>query len=291
MPTLAKYWTLTMWPTHPDFEFPQDKQKEIEDLTFARYVLMAQEVCPKTQQIHIHVYCETKDPSTLKEMKQRFGGKTTHVERTKDIQAYIQYCKKDGNFLEYGKISTQGQRNDLNDIKDKIDKGATVKEIADQNFGQWCRNYRAIDRYMTMVKKEKRQQPELIIIYGKTGTGKTTLAEQLCGDIFYKKAPQHQYWDGYIDQECIIIDEFDSGIPINELLSITSHGFHQFNIKGSTVECRAKKIVIVSNFHPDQWYPMIPKTQRDALYRRVTKLIHAKTSYINSASLPQEEVV
>lgn len=290
MPYSGKNWTLTMWPDHKDFDMSDEQYDDIQNLSFARYIIMGEEICPKTKQKHVHVYCETKEKSDMKEMKLRFGGKTTHCERTKDIGAYVKYCKKDGKFVEFGKRSTPGQRNDLESLKKDIDDGKSVKEIADNNFGQWCRNYRAIDRYMSMIKQPQRKVSEVIVIYGPPGTGKSTLAKELAKYDAYEKTPDLDWWDGYEDQKTVIMDEFrGQHMKISSLLKFLDSGTYRVNIKGVVKSCQAEQIIIVSNYHPTKWYFDIDETSQKALNRRITRLIKRTKVFNNGGELPAEE--
>lgn len=210
-------------------------------------------------------------------------------EGTKD--AAITYCKKDKKYIEYGQPTTQGQRIDLEKTRELISKGESMKTIADGNFGQYCRNYRAFDRYAAMCSPPEREKVLLTVIYGNPGTGKTTKAKEIAGKIYYKKNSSHTWWDGYTDQETVILDEFTDSYDIKELLALISPGSYQHNIKGGTVWSKVTHVIIVSNFDPKDWYNHINIIQKAALLRRVTRVLHAKTPYVKAdLTLPKEEV-
>jgi len=212
------------------------------------------------------------------------------VRRGSKIQA-INYALKDLNGIEFGTLTAQGQRVDIEQVRIDIENGKSQKDIAKEDFGQWCRNYKAFALYASMVEKHEARQCEIEVIYGPPGTGKSTLAMTRYPHA-YRKSLDHQYWDGYQNQEEIIIDEFRKGmLPANVLLSLVSPAPYQLNIKGSTVWCKAKKIVIVSNYHPKDWYSECDEITRAAIQRRIKKITHATTQYVKLGEWPTEEVV
>lgn len=91
--------------------------------------------------------------------------------------------------------------------------------------------------------------------YGKTGVGKTRSANLDFPDA-YRKISNNKWWDGYQDQEYVIIDDLDK-----------SHGYMGYHLKiwgdryafiaeskGSSRYIRPKIICVTSNWKPqDIW--------------------------------------
>jgi len=95
------------------------------------------------------------------------------------------------------------------------------------------------------------------------------------------------YWDGYADEDTIVIDDFEpielinptsKQISLKEFLCI----FDKYNdsrlpIKCSSVLIRASTFIISSNWDIAQWFPM--HHQKNALMRRVNVIIEMPKAY------------
>ncbi|AEM05802.1 REP 2 [Rodent stool-associated circular genome virus] len=75
-----------------------------------------------------------------------------------------------------------------------------------------CRSV-ALDYFrFTGLSEHRRSAPEVIWIYGTTGSGKSRLAEAYCrkvaGEDYYFHAPGSlKWWDGYEEQSAVILDD------------------------------------------------------------------------------------
>lgn len=88
--------------------------------------------------------------------------------------------------------------------------------------------------------------------YGPTGTGKSSTVRKE-NPIFYHKIP-NKWWDGYKDQEVVIIDDFgEEHSCLGYHLKIwADHYPFTAEVKGTTISLRPSKIIVTSNYHPSQ---------------------------------------
>lgn len=225
---------------------------------------------------HLQGYVELSKPQRLSFFKSFIPRAHVEVARGSRDQAR-DYCRKPetrvaGPF-EFGDFGAggQGSRSDLDGIKQLIDNGAGEQEIAEANFSAWCRNYRAFREYKR-IKTEARDWPvDVEVFWGDPGTGKSRKAMEENPGAYWK--PKGQWWDGYEDQEVVIIDEFYGWLPYDFILRLCDRYPLNLEIKGGTVACLMKKIIFTSNKHPDDWYQKDTLDKR-AFARRVTKLVH-----------------
>lgn len=110
---------------------------------------------------------------------------------------------------------------------------------------------------------------EVYVYWGPTGVGKSRKVWELAGLDAYPKDPNTKFWDGYRDQEKVVIDEFRGIINISHILRWLDRYPVIVEIKGSSVPLKAKKIYITSNLDPRNWYPDLDDATKAALLRRL----------------------
>lgn len=107
------------------------------------------------------------------------------------------------------------------------------------------------------------------VYWGKTGVGKSRRAWDEAGLLAYPKDPRTKFWDGYQNQEHVVIDEFRGTIDISHMLRWCDRYPVIVEVKGSSTCLVAKEIWITSNLHPHYWYPDLDVATQDALFRRL----------------------
>lgn len=107
------------------------------------------------------------------------------------------------------------------------------------------------------------------VFWGPTGTGKTHRAWQEASGDAYIKMSSNKWWDGYMGQTRVIIDEFDGQIGITHLLRWLDKYPCSVEVKGGTLPLAATHFWITSNKPLEQWFPDASGAQVEALRRRV----------------------
>lgn len=211
-------------------------------------------------------------------------GPTVHVEARKGNQLQaVDYCAKRGEyryddgscndiFVEHGTKKKQGKRSDLLQIRDSISSGATMRQIADDNFASWVQYHRSFDKYKDMVEDRRSWPTICIVLWGQTGTGKTATAITAgATPIMYDKGG---FWHNYNGEDIVLLDEFDPTVMSRELfLQITDRYPMSINIKGGSRNWKPRTIYFTSNHNPRLWYTKDGE-QDAAVRRRLTTITH-----------------
>lgn len=206
-------------------------------------------------------------------------GVCCHLEPTKgtSLQA-SDYCKKDGDYVEFGIPPIPGQRTDLTAATNLISSGASMQEVASQcpeTFVKFGRGLR--DLALTLTKPYNHPQTRGLWIHGPPGTGKSHSARNLDNSAYLK--PQSKWWDGYANEKTVILDDLDTNV-LGHYLKIWSDKYAcTGETKGGTVNLQHHMFIITSNYHPDDlWkedhqmleavkrrFRIIEKTSKDQL--------------------------
>lgn len=253
---------------------PEDDPKKWEGIKFIVFQLERGENNTNHYQGYVQ-FISNKRIAALKKINRR-----AHWEKRRGTHDQaVAYCtKKETRISEpykWGEEPEKGKRNDLLAVKELIDKGARLEMVADQHFGTFIRYNRGLKLYMNMKSGERTKKTEVTVIYGPTGTGKT----RFCADNFpnsYWVYPQSsgsaKWWDGYDNEEVVIIDEFYGWFPHSYMLRLLDRYPMQVESKGGVSKFLAKQILITSNKSPDTWYPKL-EAQYPQLERRIDNIL------------------
>lgn len=139
-------------------------------------------------------------------------------------------------------------------------------------------NIRVVSYHALRAIRSDHAQPQAIerrvyVFWGSTGTGKSRRAWDEAGEGAYSKCPRSKFWDGYQDQEHVVIDEFRGGIDVAHLLRWFDRYPVRVEIKGSSRPLVGRTIWITSNLEPAAWYPGLDEETYQALLRRL-EVVH-----------------
>lgn len=261
-----------------------DLDQILDHMKGVEYGVVGREVGEENQTPHLQIYFRMKNPITFSALKKKF--KKAHIEAAK-ANDFInrEYCIKAGNYTEYGKMSNQGKRTDLEKIKNDIMNGKKVDDIVIDNpsiFHQYGRTLTKIED----LRMRKIFRSEMTIgewVYGSTGTGKSEYAfKDFNPDTHYVWKYDNGWNDGYSQQEIVIVDEFRGQMPMNELLMmIDKHPNYYVRRRGrEPLPFTSKKVIITSSLAPDEVYHNLSENDKlEQLFRRI-KIIKLEKNII-----------
>lgn len=242
-----------------------------KSLTYS-YIILSNEYSASGTN-HIQGYIEFKNAISFNSLKKKLP--KAHFERrngtsrqaagyckkgTEENNNYEQYVDEPGEdfeeIFEAGILSKQGKRNDISRLTDMIADGCTLKEVAKADKPTFVKYHKGFKALQSVLIEPRNCQPEVIVLYGKTGVGKSKQAREIFKDEpYYVWTPQRGKWfDSYEGQTNIIFEEFRGQLPFGMLLSLLDRYECPVEYKGGSIEFVGTKIVITSPLPSKLWY-------------------------------------
>lgn len=225
---------------------------------------------------HYQGYIELKRNQRLAAMKKLIPG--AHFEQRRGTREQARdYSRKEetraegpwefGTWDEGG----QGSRTDLQDVKRMLDEGKPLLSVAEEHFSTFLRYERGLQSYKRLKQSDRKGKTEVDLYLGSPGVGKSyRAAEEATGG--YWKSPD-KWWDGYEQQRVVVIDDFSGWLQWTQLLHILDAYPCDVEAKGTKLKFNSARIIITSNYHPDDWYSKEgTKRPIDALMRRIDRI-------------------
>lgn len=249
---------------------------ELEFEKTMRYLIQGKEKCPDTEREHIQGFLILKSAKTLSKMIKKYPGyhwEWCYADEIKNIN----YCKKDGKYTEFGRPpKNKGHRTDHDCIVEAIERGDSDADLL-RSFGEKViRVYRGINWARKALREDNKRPRETnpaVLWIRPTGLD-IEISEHLSDIIeeknisFYWK-DRTKWWDGYDNQDCIIIEELNSkDWYYHDLYRLfgsqpikveTKNGFEEFNSRYIVVLEGAK-----CRYDDDEWHRLISRI--DAIY-------------------------
>ncbi len=221
---------------------------------------------------HYQGYCELRKQTAFATVRDALP--RSHLEPRRGSQAQaIEYCRKEDSRVDgpwsTGAPKSQGARVDLEEIRQSIDNGKSLRDIARDDFAKWCQYRRAFAEYRSLIEEKRSWKTKVVWIYGPTGTGKSRQAHEEAPEAYVK--PPGKWFDGYNGEDDVIIDDFRAeDIPFSLLLQITDRYPMDVEVKGGFRNWKPKRIFITSNFKPQDLFCM--NEDIAPLLRRITEI-------------------
>lgn len=270
----SRNWCFTWNNPYPD---ERVENFEVELQKKCKYYIFGYEV-GKNGTPHIQGYVDFPNAvrmSTLKKLEDKI-----HWEKRGGTwKQATDYCKKDGDYKEWGTPQVgPGKRTDLDRTRELIKEGKGMREILDEvNSYQSAKMAELLLKYKKVPMKW--YQKEVYWYWGKTGTGKTRTAIEEAGEeVWRSNCGSLKWFDGFDGQEHVIFDDFRASWgSFSTLLNLLDGYPVNVEIKGGFRMFAPKRIWITCPTRPEDTYQLAHSRDRDGevnqLLRRITKVI------------------
>lgn len=248
----------------PDFENTYKILKEMCNKYEFNYLVMGQECCPTTGRQHVNGYYEypraRKLDTELNKFNKHFGKGFGNLQAARGSHGEnFDYSSKDErNVYEFGTPARQGVRKDLIEAQKEINDGKSVDNITIENPMLYHIYGRTLNKLedLRMRKMYRTTMTKGTWIYGPTGTGKSREAfKNFHPSTHYVVPNDNGWWDGYCQQETVIINDFRGKIPYDELLQIVDKYPYSVKRRGrEPMPFVSKHVIITSSLSPQECY-------------------------------------
>lgn len=208
----------------------------------------------------------------------------THCEAMIDPAGSWEYCRKESTRvpgtepITFGSVkSKQGKRTDLEDFyKDakNVKTGEkTAAEVKDTHFKVRARHFKFFETVLAENTSARTEKTRCIVLFGDSGCGKTFRAKEMCANVKYTEDEVYTppanvgnnalWWDGYVGQKAVILEEFDSaqfGINMFKQMMGQSSPL-MVQSKGISGKFTSKLVIICCNEHPRSWWGLDKKME------------------------------
>ncbi len=138
----------------------------------------------------------------------------------------------------------------------------------------YARNSKGFKSIKALIQEPRSTFPEIITLWGPTGTGKSRFANLTYGDSIYRlPAPKSSgtWWQNYDNEETVLIDEmYGTRFKHGALLLLLDEWPTTVPDYGGDLVFNSKRIIFTSNSPPEEWYRNHPYFG-EALHRRLTQ--------------------
>lgn len=243
---------------------PEAWLRHLKEAGLVTYCVGQLEEAPDTGRQHLQCFLQLKKPARLSWLK-RHVHESAHWEPMKGTaQEASDYCRKEETRVmgpwEFGTMTAKGKIMGLDDALEWVRAGRPIREIVEAFPAVWVHHGRGLldVRQRLNLEGDRRvfgpEGPEVWVLYGPSGTGKSRITAHEWPDAFWK-IPGEKWWDGYDGQETVVLDDFKDGdMRLTDLQRLLDRYPLWVEVKGGAVPMLAKRYVLTSNTHPDNWY-------------------------------------
>jgi len=249
-----------------------------------RYIAFGLETCPTTLKEHHQCFLYFFNPRStgkrsLNVIGNMFGTIHAHVEPMHGSFMQNQaYCSKEDVYTELGEKPRQGARGDLMETRTAVlDGSITAEDVAIEDPHTYHIYGRTLDKIEAIRLRSvwRTEMTTCTWYWGKSGVGKSHKAfENFSTATHYSKDLSTKWWDGYKQQEVVILNEFRGQISFSFLLSMIDKWPLTLPIRcKESIPFMSKHVIITSSLHPkDVYMNVLTKDESFAQLERRVKI-------------------
>lgn len=237
---------------------------------------------PENGVLHFQCYIEFKNSVRGAAVSKLVGGRSRNTKRTGTPLEAWQYCEEDAKdrllqddedvSFRYGDRPPPGPgaRTDIVLFAAEIAKGGKKRLLALDHPSCFLKYTRGMNEMIhVFMPKRARITPDIMVLWGPTGMGKTTYADSYYDEDVYwcqQGTNKNCWFTGYSGETVIIFDDFYGWCEYSFMLRLLDKFPLMLPVHGDQVPCNATKFIICSNVEPILWYPTVDSA---ALMRRL----------------------
>lgn len=262
---ISRIWCFTI-NNYNDSEL--SKLEELVADGVAKYCVVGKEV-GESGTPHLQGTIRFNAPKRFTAVQRMLGG---HLEVCRNPSASIAYCKKEGDFSEFGTIPKSGQRTDIETAARFLIERRDLREFKLQYPGMWVKYPRGFGTLLSLPTRCPGKPPFVKWLHGPTGTGKTRQVVESEEDLWIS-GEDLKWFDGYDGQRAVLFDDFRADFcKFHTLLRYLDRYQISVPVKGGFKEFAPDRIYITSNKHPATVYNRDAQEDIKQLLRRIDEI-------------------
>lgn len=216
------------------------------------------------------------------------------------LKACIKYCRKEKTRIlgpwTFGEEPKQGERKDLNVLRDRIMQGESVDDLMMENpaaFHEYGRTLNRIEE-VRMMKTFRTERTLCLWYWGETGTGKSFRAFTKFSPITHYRYPyDNGWWDNYRQQPVVILNEFrgDTHIPFYTMLELLDET--PMDVKRRhrpPMPFTSRLVIVTSPLPPEKVFGRVDKDDNFDQFKRRVHVINLKEKYQGIKSIEFDDI-
>lgn len=232
--------------------------KTAVDRGVCTYVMFSQEI-GESLTPHLQGYFEVKERISIKAFRVKpdhGGGVEWYAVAKGTCEQSKTYTSKGNNptWVDFGKPSSMGRgaRSDLHQVADLIVAGGSIKDVITEHPVEYMKYHGGISKLLCFHSPPRNFLTKVLWVHGSAGSGKSMSVRMMFPN-GYGKMTQNKWWDGYMGQEVVILDDWRPNKEMNFSYMLTLMDRYPMKIesKNGVSEFSSKLLIITCPHHPD----------------------------------------